>query len=234
LGEKNVFCDLSAFDAGFESELAIHRAIAAADVFLTVIGPQWVAASDQPARLRLNEPDDYLRRELARAIQLRIPILPVLVGGATLPAPNNVPYEVRWCAHAVSQRQPLEMTTKRWVFDSYRLLAAIGTFPVRLKLPRECIHSPLPVPPVLQASTTSTAPAMARALLLSLSFFVVFVSIAAGWFPQSNIRYAVTVILSLLCGFYAYVFFDGSIERRRMATMRRRAEATLREAAKAQ
>ena len=96
LGEKNVFWDPSALGAGVESEVAIHRAIAATDVFLAVIGPHWIAALGED--LGFSEPDDYVRRALARAIQLRIPIVPVLLSGATCPAPNSLPYEVRWFA----------------------------------------------------------------------------------------------------------------------------------------
>jgi hypothetical protein len=74
-------------------------------VVLVVIGPSWLAIADRTGRQRLRRRDDPVRLEIEAALALRIPLLPVLVGGASLPAAKALPRSLRalcrWQAYEV-------------------------------------------------------------------------------------------------------------------------------------
>ena len=66
------------------------------ELLVAVIGPNWMAT-----RLPRLQPDDVVRREIAVALQRRIPLLPLLVD-TTMPAAADLPSDVqgltRWQA----------------------------------------------------------------------------------------------------------------------------------------
>jgi len=101
-GDRNIFQDVVAVRPGENFPNAIEEAIGQADVVLAVIGPNWAAggAGGEP---RLAEAGDYVRAELVAALALSKRLIPVLVGGATMPATAALPEDVRALAsrHAV-------------------------------------------------------------------------------------------------------------------------------------
>ncbi len=58
------------------------RNLATACVMLAIVGPGWLA-TDASGRSSLFQPEDYVRLELATALELHLRIIPVFVGGAT-------------------------------------------------------------------------------------------------------------------------------------------------------
>src|SRR5262249_9669171 len=70
------------------------------DVMLAIIGPKWLRQSKR-ARLRNKEKesDDWVRIEIETALQCKIPIVPVLVEGATMPAPEQLPDSIKDLAY---------------------------------------------------------------------------------------------------------------------------------------
>lgn len=94
LGPAGVFFDVSAIDAGRDFATEIDAALAGSDAVLAVIGPGWVTAAGPDGVQRLSRPDDFVRTELLRGLASNIPVVPVLVGGATLPAAAELPAEL--------------------------------------------------------------------------------------------------------------------------------------------
>jgi hypothetical protein len=60
----------------------LENALARCKVILAIIGPSWATVSDERGR-RLDNPDDFVRREILFGIEKQIPIIPVLVSGAS-------------------------------------------------------------------------------------------------------------------------------------------------------
>lgn len=83
-GLSQIFID-NTIDIGQKWPDRIEQALSTANVLLAVIGPSWLIASDKYGRRRLDIETDWVRREIQTALQLKIPIIPVLVGGANLP-----------------------------------------------------------------------------------------------------------------------------------------------------
>src|SRR5688500_12908236 len=81
-GPEEVSMDLDTLQPGATFETAIRSAIAHLDVMLVVIGPKWREARGRSGNPRLNDPGDFVRLEIATALQSGVPTIPILVGGA--------------------------------------------------------------------------------------------------------------------------------------------------------
>ena len=83
-GHVNVFFDVDSIDAGKDFRAVINDALVLADVVLALIGPGW-----NPARLA--DDSDYVRLELAAALDMGKPVIPVLLAGGAVPLANELP-----------------------------------------------------------------------------------------------------------------------------------------------
>ena len=59
-------------------------------MLLAVIGPHWLAAG-QDGQRRLDDPADFVRLEIEAALARGVRVIPVLVDGAQLPRPEQLP-----------------------------------------------------------------------------------------------------------------------------------------------
>jgi hypothetical protein len=67
------------------------------DVVFVVIGQRWLSAGPD-GRSRIENPNDFVRIEIASALRRAIPVVPVLVDGAQMPYADQLPEEVRLLA----------------------------------------------------------------------------------------------------------------------------------------
>jgi hypothetical protein len=91
-GRDNVVMDVEAYiepGEGFVRGLA--EQVAQCVVLLAVIGPRWA----EKLAARAGDPEDYVPIEIAAALHLRKPAIPILVGGATLPRAETLPESIR-------------------------------------------------------------------------------------------------------------------------------------------
>src|SRR6516165_7093616 len=85
-GKEEVFVDVDNIPPGDDFVRVLERAVAECQVFIAILGPNWITAADSDGRRRLDDPADYVRLEVAAALTRNIPVVPVLVGGATMPS----------------------------------------------------------------------------------------------------------------------------------------------------
>ncbi len=116
-----VFWDGKAIGPGDNFVDAISGALRDSSVVLAVVGSDWAHAKDENGEVRLFNPDDFVRREIEIALEEKIEIIPVLVGGATLPSPNELPAAIRGFLNF----QAFELSNTRWNYDLNRLIVAI-------------------------------------------------------------------------------------------------------------
>lgn len=107
-----VFQDVGSIADGEIFSEVIDRALQACDVALVIIGPNWATASDRGGR-RLHQPDDWVRTETSLVLNRKIRVIPVLVGGASMPRPEDLPEELR----SLTQRQAREIRSNSWDSD---------------------------------------------------------------------------------------------------------------------
>ncbi|MGG5890127.1 toll/interleukin-1 receptor domain-containing protein [Falsiroseomonas sp. HC035] len=122
-GAENVFQDINSMGPGVDFLDAIKETLHRADCALVIIGPAWVAA--EAGARRLDDPGDVVRLETATALRRGMPIIPVLVGGARMPAPDQLPEEIR----PLARRNAAELSDRRWPYDLDQLAQAIDRLP---------------------------------------------------------------------------------------------------------
>jgi hypothetical protein len=120
-GEEQVFRDVE-IRPGDDFAEVIQSAIAGCSALLAVIGPHWLTQKNDKGELRLHEPDDWVRLEIEAALDKKIWVVPVLVGGAQMPASSALPTSLR----RLSRIQAFELADRRWDRD-IRLLATLIT-----------------------------------------------------------------------------------------------------------
>ena len=121
LGADGVFLDVAAIRPGTDFTAAIDDALGSTDAVLVVIGPRWLSAAGDDGRPRLADPQDYVRREVAGALGSGLPVVPVLVGGASLPAAGDLPDELT----ALARRQAFVLDDTTWHRDVDGLLDSL-------------------------------------------------------------------------------------------------------------
>ena len=67
-GADQVFRDIDSIEAGENFEESIRNALRLATVVLVVIGPRWLEARSQDGARRIDDPADYVRREIKLAL----------------------------------------------------------------------------------------------------------------------------------------------------------------------
>ena len=91
---RRVFIDVDAIAPGADFAASIQAALADCSVCLLLMGPQWRGAgSDGTARIF--DAGDFVRQEAAAALKGARKILPVLANGATMPAAEDLPEDLR-------------------------------------------------------------------------------------------------------------------------------------------
>jgi hypothetical protein len=120
-GDGAVFMDVVGIEAGRDFRKVIDKNVASCGVLLAVIGPSWLDAKDETGLRRLDNPMDFVRLETAAALKRDIPVVPVLVRGARMPRPEQLPDDLKELAY----RNGLELTHARWDSDVEVLIKAL-------------------------------------------------------------------------------------------------------------
>ena len=68
----------------------LGRVVGECDVPLAVVGDEWLAV-DSAGRRRIDDTKDFVRIEIEAALEKKIPVIPVLVRGASVPTENDLP-----------------------------------------------------------------------------------------------------------------------------------------------
>jgi TIR domain len=94
-GKGAVFKDVYAIPAGVNFAQYIDTHVRKCSVLLAIIGRDWLTATDPNGAKRLDDPEDFVRLEIESALKRRKPIIPLLVGGATMPPAHLLPPTLR-------------------------------------------------------------------------------------------------------------------------------------------
>ena len=122
LGENSVFMDVDSIALGRDFRSVLQETTASCDLMLVLIGRNWADAKDEGGRTRLENPADYVRLEIEAALGRDIAVTPVLVQGAQMPAPEDLPAEIRDLAY----RNGFELSHNRWESDVGEMVRRLG------------------------------------------------------------------------------------------------------------
>ncbi len=123
-GENSVFMDVAGINPGMDFRKAIDDNVASCGVLLAVIGPAWATIADSGGTRRLDNPDDFVRLEIASALARNVAVIPVLVHDAKMPRPDQLPDNLKDLAY----RNSVEISHARWNSDVQLLTTALGRY----------------------------------------------------------------------------------------------------------
>jgi hypothetical protein len=93
-GDEYVFLDAESIPAGADFVQELLGRVRSARVVLAVIGPRWLTATDPAGHRRIDDPSDWIRRELAEAFTASVRVIPVLTDQAELPREAELPADI--------------------------------------------------------------------------------------------------------------------------------------------
>jgi hypothetical protein len=122
-GAGSVFIDVQSIELGENFAEVLDEKVGFCDALIAVIGKRWLASAHADGRRRLDDPEDWVRLEIVSALNRDIKVIPVLVGGATLPERQALPAPLALLVEA----QALELRLDHFDEGVARLAAALET-----------------------------------------------------------------------------------------------------------
>jgi len=134
-GEGAVFEDVDSIPIGADFPSHIQRILQQATAQVVIIGPRWLDSRDEAGQPRLHDPGDFVRQEIETGLASGIPVIPVLVEGATMPPVQALPASIAPLARlqAVNIRFDPDFTgdVRRLITAIERLDTTAGGTPAR-------------------------------------------------------------------------------------------------------
>ena len=122
LGRDNVFFDVDAIPPGRDFVDILSERVGKCDALIAVIGKHWTSSVDDENRRRLDDPNDFVRVEIAAALERKVPVIPVLVDGATMPQAVDLPDALK----NLTRRQAIQISLTSFEADAKRLTDALA------------------------------------------------------------------------------------------------------------
>ena len=162
--------DVDDIPPGADFAAHIGAKVGSCDALVAVIGKNWLTARNDVGQLRLSDPGDYVGLEIALALQRGVLVIPVLVGGATMPKPA----ELRGDLRALAERNALTLNDAEFQRDAEALVHALEKLPgLRKRTASEDARFAL-------------RKRLLRRLLWKVPLILVLVSFAVWWQWRSN------------------------------------------------
>jgi hypothetical protein len=93
-GKGNVFMDFDSIPYGVDFRDHIKQMIDQSKVLVAIIGPNWMGKRKHRAR-RIDDPADFVRLEIAYALERKLPIIPILVSNTQMPRSEELPQDIQ-------------------------------------------------------------------------------------------------------------------------------------------
>jgi hypothetical protein len=119
-GDKQIFMDIDHIEPGEDFVKAIEDAVGSCEILIAVIGRSWLTSRDEAGR-RLDNPNDFVRLEIAAALARNVRVIPALVQGAQMPRPRDLPEDLL----PLARRNAIELSDVRWKHDVGQLIDAL-------------------------------------------------------------------------------------------------------------
>jgi len=114
----HVFMDLE-IPSGSRFPDVLSNKLEVCDVVLAIIGPHWLDATDPDSGARrLDDGNDFVRMEIAVALERKKTVIPVILPGARIPRPDELPEAIR----ELAWRNPFGLRRDRWAVDLNELV----------------------------------------------------------------------------------------------------------------
>lgn len=120
---RDIFMDVDNIPLGVNFLQYVDARVKQCDVLLALIGPAWLnVRDDKTGGRRLDDPEDFVRLEIGAALARGIPVVPVLLDGATMPQAADLPANLR----ELSLRNGVDVRRISFDADADRLVKGLG------------------------------------------------------------------------------------------------------------
>jgi formylglycine-generating enzyme required for sulfatase activity len=116
--------DVDTIEPGQDFVEVIEEAVSSCDVLISLIGERWLDVRDGQGNRRLENPNDFVRLEIAAALKRKIRVIPVLLHGTSMPRQENLPDNLV----PLSRRNALEIRHSSFNIDIGKLQAALEKY----------------------------------------------------------------------------------------------------------
>ena len=116
-GRGQVFLDIDTIDPGTDFVKVLQSSLRETAAVLVVIGRQWASVADGAGTRRLDDAKDFVRLEVEESLGRDIPVVPVLVQGATMPKAGDLPPSMA----SLTTRQAVTLDHAEFHDDANRL-----------------------------------------------------------------------------------------------------------------
>ena len=123
-GAGSVFMDIDSINPGADFVDVLAEKIRLCEVILVVVGPDWLSICEENGNLRLSDPKDFVRQEVAMGLEGQIHLIPLLVGGAKMPTEKELPDGLS----ALARRQAVAISDVHFHRDVDTLIEQIQAF----------------------------------------------------------------------------------------------------------
>lgn len=120
--DATIFMDVDGIPPGEDFGKYIDQSVGQCDALIALIGPRWAGVSSDGTR-RIDNPDDFVRLEVASALQRGIRVIPIQVDDAALPGRDELPDPLK----PLRDRQAIEVDNTTWDSAITRLVASFDT-----------------------------------------------------------------------------------------------------------
>lgn len=118
-----VFMDVEkGLTAGADFPRELDRMVSQCDTMLAIIGSKWLTVQDEQKRPRLHNPNDFVRIEIASALQRKKWVIPILIDTAVMPRADELPAPLK----PIATKQAVRLTPMRFKSDFEGLMRELA------------------------------------------------------------------------------------------------------------
>jgi cytoskeletal protein RodZ len=119
-GKNRIFMDVDAIEPGQDFVTVIENAVGSCEILIAIIGKQWLSSTGRNTG-RLDNPNDFVRLEIATALSRDVRVIPVLVQRTSMPKPEDLPEDLV----KLTRRNAVELSDLRWQSDVEQLISVM-------------------------------------------------------------------------------------------------------------
>jgi len=120
-GKQQIFMDVQSMKSWLYFVQQLEERVTSCDAIIVLIGRNWAPRTGRRLPGSSDATNDYVVLEIAAGLMRHIPVIPVLLDGATMPHEDDLPEAIR----AFAKYHAFELTDQRWDYDVRSLLAAL-------------------------------------------------------------------------------------------------------------
>ncbi|MBL9136651.1 MAG: tandem-95 repeat protein [Verrucomicrobiales bacterium] len=117
-GRDVVFRDLESIEPGLDFAEALQRVLGRCDAVIVVVGKDWTSVTAPDGRRRLDIPEDWVRLEVATALERGIRVIPFLMPGVSMPSEEELPAPLK----SFARRNAISTSDTHFDADVERLI----------------------------------------------------------------------------------------------------------------